>query len=59
VRFRPILVAIVLIAIGLDIGRSVTTRDDLGPLEYVTTYALLIALGMTAIRFSRQSLRRR
>lgn len=58
VRFWPLVAAIVLLAVGVDVARAVTTHDDLGPLEYATTYVLLVALGASALRLSRGALRR-
>ena len=53
-----LVIAIVVIAITVNLARTLATSDDVGPLEYVTGVALLVALVVGALRLSRRAKRR-
>ena len=57
-KFRPLVIALVLAAIAANLARALGTHDDVGPLEYITGVALLVALVVGALRFSRRAIRR-
>lgn len=57
-KFRPLVIALVVAAIAANLARVLGTRDDVGPLEYITGVALLVALVVGALRLSRRAIRR-
>jgi hypothetical protein len=58
VRFRPLLLALVLVAVAGKLILLGITREGVGPFEYITL-ALLVALMLrSAFRLSRRAFRR-
>ena len=57
-KWRPLLVAAILLALAFSLGQALVTRDGVGAIEYLVGAALLAALLLNAVRFSRRALSR-
>ena len=57
-RFRPLILPLVLIALAVKLVQLGITRDGVGPFEYVTLALLVALLLQTAGRLTRQAFRR-
>ena len=58
VRFRPLILPLVLIAIAVKLVQLLITRDGVGPVEYVTLALLVALLLQSAGRLTRRAFRR-
>ena len=58
VRFRPLILPLVLIAIAVKLVQLGITRDGVGPFEYVTLALLVALLLQSAGRLTRRAFRR-
>jgi hypothetical protein len=58
VRFRPLILPLVLIAIAVQLVQLGITRDGVGPFEYVTLALLVALLLQSAGRLARRAFRR-
>lgn len=58
VRFRPLIVPLVLIAIAVKLVQLGITRDGVGPFEYLTLALLVALLLQSAGRLTRRAFRR-
>ena len=57
-RLRPLLLAVLLVAIAFSLARALVTNHHVGGFEYVVGAALLAALAVGVVRFARQATRR-
>ena len=58
VRVRPLLLALVLVAVAGSLVQLGITRDGVGPFEYLTLALLIALLLQSAFRLSRRAFRR-
>jgi hypothetical protein len=58
VKWRPFVLACILLAISLSLGQALVTRDGVGVFEYLVGAALLAALLLNALRLSRRAFER-
>lgn len=58
VRFRPLILPLVLIAIAVKLVQLGITRDGVGPFEYLTLALLVALLLQSAGRLTRRAFRR-
>jgi hypothetical protein len=56
---RSLLFAVILVAAAVTVARALISGDGVGPLEYVAGAALVLGLGVLALRASRRALQPR
>jgi hypothetical protein len=56
---RSLVFAIILVAAAVTVTRALISGDDVGALEYVAGAALVVGLGLLALRASRRALQPR
>jgi hypothetical protein len=52
---RSLVFAVILLAAAVTVARALISGDDVGPLEYVAGAALVVGLGVLALRASRRA----
>ena len=55
-KLRPLIWALLLAAAALSLGRALATHDGVGLLEYVVGIALVVLLGLGALRAGRRAI---
>jgi hypothetical protein len=54
-RIRTLLLAAVLVAAAVTVGRALISNDDIGPVEYVAGIVLVLGLILLALRSVRRA----
>ena len=57
-RWRSLILPLLLVALAANLIKLGVTRDGVGPIEYVTLAALIVLVLLTAFRLSRRALGR-
>jgi hypothetical protein len=55
-RFRSLLLAILVAYAAVSLSRALVTTDGVGPIEYVIGIALTVVLVVTALRATRRAI---